>query len=255
MKKIFFTFALIILAINSFASIGENEVVKLWEDANSSYAIGDYKKAIDIYKRLENEEGISASLYYNMGNCYFKDNELANAILFYNRALKMDSHDRDIAHNLSVANALTTNKIKEIPKFFLVRWIEGIRNIFSSNTWAVFSVITLAILLIMLGLFLISRNSMIRKSSFTIGIISLIITILTTIAATSQRQYQLSDDKYIVMINSTAVKSSPDGSGRDIFILNEGVKVIIDESVGKWSKITIASGDSGWLETSNVEKI
>lgn len=255
MKKIFFTFTLIILTLYSFASIEQNEIDKLWEDANSSYASGDYQKSIEIYTKLENEVGISPSLYYNIGNCYFKDNKLANAILYYNRALKMDSHNSDILHNLSVANALTTNKIKEVPEFFLVRWIESVRNIFNSNTWALISIFAIALLLAMIVMFFLSRNSSMRKSGFTIAIISLVITILSITAATSQKQYQLSDDKYIVMINSTAIKSSPDGAGKDIFILNEGVKVVVEESVGKWSKIIIASGDSGWLETSNIEKI
>lgn len=254
MKRIIISLTLVFLVLSSYAAIDKAEVAKLWESAGQSYAEGDYKKALELYTRLEKEAGISASLYYNIGNSYFKENNLAKSILYYNKALKIDPTNSDIQHNLLVANALTTNKIKEVPKFFLVRWIETVRNLLSSNGWAQISIVTFAIFLSMAVAFLLSRKASRRKHSFTIGLIAFIVTILTSIAAASQEQAQTDNTKAIVMNNAVAVKSSPDDAGKDIFVLNEGVKVTISESIGKWSKITIASGDSGWLESKNIEK-
>lgn len=125
----------------------------------------------------------------------------------------------------------------------------------SSDTWAQLSIITFAVLLSMLIAFLLSKKSNRRKITFTIGLIALIFTIIAGVASTFQRTIQLSNEAGIIMNNAVAVKSSPDNSGKDIFILNEGVKVKIKEQIGKWSKITIASGDTGWISTESIEII
>lgn len=255
MKKIFLLFALLFLNILSVSASSQEEVSKLWLTASGNYTNGDYTAALEVYHQIERESGISASLYYNIGNCYFKENRLAKAILYYNKAHRLDPSNEDVKHNLAVANALTTNKIKEVPKFFLYRWLEGTANLMGSNSWAQLSIITLAVLLSMLIAFLLSKKSNRRKITFTVGLIALVLTVLTGMASTYQRSIQMSSEEGVIMNNAVAVKSSPDNSGKDIFVLNEGVKVKIKEQLGKWSKIVISSGDTGWVVTDNIEII
>lgn len=254
MKKIFLIIVLF-LNILSVSAVEKAEATMMWQQANEAYTKGNYVEALAIYNRLEKEVGISASLYYNIGNCYFKENRLGKAIIYFNRAQRLDPSNEDISHNLAVANALTSSKINEVPKFFLYSWLEKAANIMSSDSWAQVSIIFLAVLLSMLIAFLLSRKSNRRKITFSIGIAALVITLLAGMASTYQRNVQLSDEQGVIMNNAVAVKSSPDDSGKDIFVLNEGVKVEIKEQVGKWSKITIASGDTGWVITSNIEII
>lgn len=254
MKKILLVIVLF-LNILSASAVGKAEAAMMWQQANEAYTKGNYTDALAIYDRLEKEVGVSASLYYNIGNCYFKENRLGKAILYFNRAQRLDPSNEDIAHNLAVANALTSSKINEVPKFFLYSWLERGVNIMGSDSWAQLSIIFLAVLLSMLIAFLLSRKSNRRKITFTIGIVALAITLLAGLASTYQRNVQLSDEHGVIMNNAVAVKSSPDDSGKDIFVLNDGVKVEIKEQVGKWSKITIASGDTGWVITSNIEII
>lgn len=255
MKKIICSFALLFLTLASFAALSKAEVDLLWDKANVSYSEGKYAEALELYGNLEKEAGVSASLYYNIGNSYFKQNMLAKAILYYNRALRLDPANGDIEHNLSVANALTISKIKEMPTFFVVRWIEEFRNMMSSNGWAIFSIVCFALTLILVLLFLLSKKSYVRKYTFTFGLITLFFTLVAMMAGGSQRSEQLNTSQAIVMNNSAAVKSSPDNSGKDIFVLNEGVKAEIKERIGDWSRVVIASGDSGWINSSNLEII
>lgn len=255
MKKIFLLVLLLFLNVIAASAVEKADVAQLWLEANGNYTKGDYKAALDLYEKIEREMGISSSLYYNIGNCYFKENRLAKAILYYNKAQKLDPSNKEIEHNLAIANALTTSKIKELPKFFLYRWLEGAANLMSSDGWAQLSIISLAVLLSMLIAFLLSRKSTRRKITFSIGTAALVVTLLAGIASTYQRSIQISDKHGIIMNNAVAVKSSPDDSGKDIFVLNEGVKVEIEEQIGKWSKITIASGDSGWVITTNIDII
>lgn len=255
MKKIFLLVLLLFLNIITVSAVEKADVTQLWLEANENYTKGDYKAALEVYGKIERELGVSSSLYYNIGNCYFKENRLAKAILYYNKAQKLDPSNKEIEHNLAIANALTTSKIKEVPHFFLYRWLESTANIMSSDGWALLSIISLAVLLSMLIAFLLSRKSNRRKITFSIGTAALAVTLLAGMASTYQKSIQMSDKNGIVMNNAVAVKSSPDDSGKDIFVLNEGVKVEISEQIGKWSKITIASGDTGWIITSNIEVI
>lgn len=255
MKRIFLLLTLLFLNILSASALLKEDVSKLWLTASGNYTNGEYAAALESYQQIERQAGVSASLYYNIGNCYFKENRLAKAILYYSKAHKLDPSNEDVVHNLAVANALTTNKIKQVPEFFLYRWMEGVVNMMSSDTWAQLSIITFAVLLSMLIAFLLSKKSNRRKITFTIGLIALIFTIIAGVASTFQRTIQLSNEAGIIMNNAVAVKSSPDNSGKDIFILNEGVKVKIKEQIGKWSKITIASGDTGWISTESIEII
>lgn len=251
MKKIFL---FVILFLNTIALSAAN-VEELWQNASNKYSAGSYSEALELYQSLEKEAGVSASLYYNIGNCYFKDNQLAKAILYYNKAQKLDPSSEEIRHNLAVANAQTTTKIKTIPTFFLYKWLSSIVNIMSSNSWAQLSIIMFALLLAMVVTFLLSKRSFRRKLTFAIGTIALVFMLISVIASAYQHGVETSRDNGIIMSNAVAVKSSPDNSGKDIFVLSEGVKVSIKEQLGKWSKVTVASGDTGWVETSNIEII
>ena len=65
----------------------------------------------------------------------------------------------------------------------------------------------------------------------------------------------LSHDEAIVMASAISVKSSPDRSATDLFVLHEGTKVHILSEVDEWCEISIADGKKGWLLKSNIENI
>lgn len=254
MKRLFLTLILSIGVLFSFAGNREN-IKRLWNEANTYYSTHEYEKALESYLSLEKQEGVSASLYYNIGNCYFKSGDLAEAILYYNRALRLSPSNSDIEHNLSVANAQTVNKISAIPEFFLTSWFKSFASMLSSDGWAHISILSLFVVLAMLVVFLLSQKAIHRKLTFSIGLFALVVTIVSSISSNYNMAELMRDNQAIIMSNYVPVKSSPDKSGKDIFILNEGVKVDIVEGLGEWNRIVISSGDSGWVEKINMEII
>lgn len=226
-----------------------------WAEANELYASGNYEEALKIYHTLETTEGVGAELYYNIGNCYFKSDKLANAILYFNRALRLEPSNDDIKHNLQIANTLTTSKIKEVPVFFLNRWYASATTLMNSNTWTTLTLLFFALCVAMVVVFVLSRSSSYRKVTFSLAVATLMLALFAYSAAVHRKNIVNSETEAIIMNNAVAVKSSPDSSGKDIFILNQGVKVDILEKLSGWRRISVSSGDSGWVKTENMEVI
>ena len=138
----------------------------MWNKANTAYINGDFHAAADTYEELLSRGVSSMKLYYNLGNAYFKDDRIGKAILYYNRALRLAPGNDDIRYNLSVAEARTKDNIEDIPEFFFVTWMRDIRHMMGCTAW---SLLSLALLACMLGLFLVyllAQRISLRKAGF-----------------------------------------------------------------------------------------
>lgn len=227
----------------------------LWDQANTAYINNDYHQAEELYLTILQRGERSAKLYFNLANAYFKREELGQAILYYHRALRLQPGDEDIRYNLSVAEARTKDTIDEIPDFFFTEWMRSIRHLMSANAWTAWSLIWFAVMLGALLFYLLSARLMLRKAGFYATLISLLCFIASTIFASGQSREQQSQSEAIVMSSSAAVKSSPDRSATDLFILHEGTKVEITNSLENWCEVMIADGKKGWTERSKIEII
>jgi tetratricopeptide (TPR) repeat protein len=219
----------------------------LWAEANNLYASGNYKEAAVFYDMIEASGGASADLFYNMGNACFKQNILSKAILYYERALKLQPANPDIIHNLAMAEAMTIDKIEAVPEFFLAIWIKNIRNMAGVDTWAWLSVILFFLFLLFLWVFFFARSISLRKISFVFSILVLLLSV-NSLTFASYRKAALYDNTAAIISPAVImVKSSPDTSGKDLFILHEGTKVKILETLGEWQYIRLADGKQGWI--------
>ena len=75
----------------------------IWEVANAAYNEGRFATAAENYEAILAQGQHSAKVYFNLGNAYFKQDDLAHAILYYHRALRLEPADEDIRHNLEYA--------------------------------------------------------------------------------------------------------------------------------------------------------
>ncbi len=227
----------------------------LWDQANTAYINNDYHQAEELYLTILQRGERSAKLYFNLANAYFKREELGQAILYYHRALRLQPGDEDIRYNLSVAEARTKDTIDQIPDFFFTEWMRSIRHLMSANAWTAWSLIWFAVMLGALLFYLLSARLILRKVGFYATLISLLCFIASTIFASGQSREQQSQSEAIVMSSSAAVKSSPDRSATDLFILHEGTKVEITNNLENWCEVMIADGKKGWTERSKIEII
>jgi hypothetical protein len=226
-----------------------------WELGNKAYVDGDYKRAAEEYSAIIEGGEYSMSLYYNLANAYFKMNEIGKSILYYHRALRIAPGNEDIRHNLALAEAQTKDRIVAIPEFFLNRWLRTVRNTMSCMAWSIISLVVFAVLLLFVLMFLLSSHIGVRKTGFYGALVALLLFVTTTLFALSERREMLTHDEAIVMGSAISVKSSPDRSATDLFVLHEGTKVKVLSEVDQWREITIADGKKGWTLKSNIEEI
>ena len=237
------------------STIVKEQIDQMWDRANTAYVNGQFDNAIAIYDSLVAGGWRGAKLYYNLGNAYYKKQQIGNSILNYNRALMLDPSDSDVRHNLAIANNYVKDNIEKVPEFFLITWVKAWRSLMSSNAWAATSLVLLLITLGAVLVYLLSERMVLRKVGFYLAFVGLVLTVFAIIFATSEKREQLRSNDAIIMTSSTSVKSSPDTASKDIFILHEGTKVEIVSTLGSWCEIMIEDGNKGWRKVSAVEKI
>jgi tetratricopeptide (TPR) repeat protein len=231
---------------------GQQELVL---KAGKAYATGSYSIAAEQYKKVVESGYESPELYYNLGNSYFKMNDYPNAILWYERAKRLDPGNENINFNLNVVNTKISDKIEPLPVMFYKRWINNLVLLFSSDTWAGLAVWLLIAALGCLVIYAISRVLLLRKIGFIAALFLGFFTLFTLLMAWSGYSYTQSNKEAIVFAPTITVKSSPDDKGTDLFVLHEGTKVKLLDNISGWYEIRIANGSVGWLPQSSLEKI
>ena len=228
----------------------------LWHAGVEAYSNGAFEEALQDFEGVRATGLMSKELYYNLGNAHFKSGEIAPAILWYERALRLDPSDADIRYNLDYARALTQDRIDEVPEIFFEQWGHAMCYLLPSNVWATAGLVCLAIAVACLLLFLLGSTSGKRKLGFFLGIAFFLASVLGWDFAQWQRTEALRQDQAIVMRPVTSVKSSPASEGaKDLFILHEGTRVKILDNVGGFSNIELADGRQGWLPAADMEVI
>lgn len=248
-------YAAMLLASVVVARGAETTSAERWEAGNKAYIEGKYSDAVAAYRSIVEGGEYSVELYYNLGNGYFKLDSVGKAILYYNKALRIDPSSEDVLHNLALAEAKTKDRIVAVPEFFLSRWFRGVRSGMSCMAWSVLSLVALALLLGSVLLFLLATQIGVRKGGFYGALVSFVAFVVLTAFAISSRNDMLSHDEAVVMVTAISVKSSPDRSAPDIFVLHEGTKVCVVADMEEWCEIVIADGKKGWTERKNIEEI
>ena len=250
MKKILlFVFLMSAVALNA-QSNGE-----LWNQGNEAYSMGQYQTALDNYLQIADGGYESYKLYYNIGNAYYKLDEIGKAILYYEKALKLDPSGADAQNNLQIARLHTLDKIDQVPEFVLATWTKGVRNLLSSNAWGYVSLALFAAVLVLLLMFKFALTTGARKLSFVLACVVLLFSIFALLFSVSLKRNATSDDTAIVMVPVSNIKSAPNSTGNNLFILHEGSKVQILEQAGKWCRVEIADGRQGWMQMGDIEVI
>ena len=231
-------------------------VDSLWNAANQAYVEGRWADAVADYELISGMGLESAVLYCNTGDAWFKDGNIPMAILFYERALKIDPSYSDARYNLELLNSTIQDRIDIVPEFILKVWAKDICYIMDSDAWAVWFLVFVALTLGLVLLFLLAPTAAGRRTGFFTGIVTLLFAVSSLSFSIWQRNDYMDADSVIVMRPVTSVKSSPSAeASKDLFILHEGTKVRILDTVGKWNNISLADGRQGWLPSDDLAVI
>jgi tetratricopeptide (TPR) repeat protein len=248
----FFLGGVFLLLVRMVLADGNEEIV---QKANKDYSSGLYANAINGYMQVVKNGYESAELYYNLGNAYFKTNDLPSAILYYEKAKKLSPNDEDITYNLNVANSRIKDKIEEVPQLFYKRWWQDLLHLKSGDAWARTQVITFMIFLALIVVYFTSRPLVVKKISFWFSVAFISISLLSFGFAFQNLRSFSKVNEAIVFDPSLTVKSSPSDNSVDLFVVHEGTKVRVTESLGEWVEVRIANGSSGWIRNTSIQEI
>jgi tetratricopeptide (TPR) repeat protein len=224
-------------------------------DADSAYARAQYQQAIKDYEELLSH-GVSADLYYNLGNAYYRIEDITHAVLNYERALMLSPGDADIRFNLQMARSKTIDKITPESEMFFVTWYRSLANLMSVDAWARTALIMLALAIVLALLYLFANPVWMRKLGFFGSLVLIVGFLLSNVLAWHQKQEFTDHRGAIVTGTAVSVKSTPAQSGTDLFILHEGTRVdILDASMKEWKRVRVADGKEGWIESKEIETI
>lgn len=256
MKKILLFLTAILFAAAPLRGASSADTDSLWRDGVNAYNGGDYEVALRSFKQIEEAGYFSPELYYNIGNSYFKmSGYVAYAILYYERALRLDPSYEDAQNNLAMAQQFTLDRIESVPEFVLVSWAKGLRDMLSSNAWAYLAVGFFALVAVMMLIFRYGRSLGGRKTAFAFAIVFFVFMAVSVVCSVSLCRRAHRTDEAIIVNPVSSIKSSPNDSGKSLLILHEGTKVTILEDLGDWRRVEISDGRQGWLLKRDIEII
>jgi len=243
-----------VMAIDT-AAVNSSKADSLVTAGNQHYMDREYGKAIFCYDLVVSLGYKSASLFYNLGNAYYKRNDLPRAILYYEKARLLAPRDEDIRQNLAIANTRIIDKIDTIPEFFLKRWMNGLAGSLTPDQWALVSLFLFALALGMLFLYATGIRYGIRKTGFITAVFMIVFSLASLMLMFNRKQFIKHSRGAIVMQPVVNVKSSPDNQGTNVFLLHEGTRVTLMDSVQQWKEIRIPDGNKGWVPDSVLTAI
>lgn len=245
-----FSFVLMILML---IPLSANAITK--QNADDEYVKGNYQQAIKDYQEIL-KTGVSSEIYYNLGNAYYRTDNITQALLAYERALQLSPGDNDIRFNLQYARSKTIDKITPETEMFFVTWYNSLVNFTSVDRWANTAIVSIVMALLLILVFLFAPQMWARKSGFYGSAVFLLLFAFANLFAFQQKHELETKQGAIVIAPTVNVKKTPAVSGTDVFVIHEGTRVdITDRGMKQWRGIKLADGREGWLKTSQIEEI
>ena len=249
------TLSLILFMLLSIASSLAADA-KTKQQADSLYVQEHYREAAEIYESILENQGVSKDIYYNLGNCYYKLDEVALSVLNYERALLLDPSDSDTKANLALARGKTADKVTPPSEMFFVTWWRTITNAMSINSWLIIAFVAFVLMLTCIVLYAFMSDMMWRKIGFYGALLTLFVTIVANLCAFSQHLTIVNRQYAIIMDSAVTVKSSPSDSSTDLFVIHEGAKVeMLDQTMKEWCEVKLEEGKVGWVPVSTLQQI
>ncbi len=261
MNKIIGIFAALIFFLPAVMAAAEKPNYD--QQADSAYAADNFALAEELYLKAANEIGTSSTLFYNLGNAYYRQGNLGKAIVYYERALKLDPSNSDARTNLEFVKTKITDKEPDNSSV-ISKAIDRVVNAFHADVWAW---IALALFIVFIGAaaaYLFSEIVVVRKTAFFGGLIVFVLTVCAVAISFSAANRVEADNYAIILLPAAQLSTSPRearSQSEQAFLLHEGTKVEVIDSVsspdegGKWLEVRVPTGERAWIKASDVERI
>ncbi len=239
----------------SIENASGNTAEKTFERGIEQYQAGQFFEAIESFEKILEQKLESFETYYNLGNAYFKTNQLPSAIYYYEKALQIRPHNEDALHNLALTNSLIHKESQIVPEAFHIRFANKTMKLFSPNGWAVAGVVFFTLTLVCIVFFLLQTNTRIKRFLFYLSMTGVLITSGTWYFGDRVYKSIVEPNHAIIMVVSAGIKSSPDKSSADVYVAPSGTKVKIISKLGDWYEVRVPDGNKGWILSETVRLI
>jgi tetratricopeptide (TPR) repeat protein len=254
-RKYILTILILSLAASGLSAQDSGSRTAKFNQGVAYFSAGSYKDALQSWTEVYSTGYRSANLCYNIGNAYFKLNNVPQAILFYERAYLLKPADEDINYNLQIARTLIVDRFQEIPELFFVKWFNYASLFLSSNIWARISIVTFILTLALISLYIYTSRYRFKILGFWFAVAFFVISAISLVFSARNKHLIYDSHKAIIMAPMVSGKSSPDSSGTDLFVLHEGTKVSVEDTVGEWLEIRLSDGNKGWVPVNSLNII
>lgn len=251
MKKISLLILICIITLNLF-SIAKNS---LTQQANTAYTQKNFAEALSIYNKMA-EQGINnADLYYNMGNCYYRLQRLGEAILYYKKALRLNSAHSAARQNLQLALTLTRDQQYQVQGGFIGNVIMAIMNSLNLNRIAILILFFLVLSALSLHYIWFWHTGEERHLPVFILVILLFFLVLSiTIGIVKYNEYA-SHKAAVLVIPSEVGYSGPGTDFTRVFTIHEGMILSIEKEENNWNQVKLPNGLGGWIPNSSAVRV
>jgi len=243
----------ILIFLGSFLINAQNEA--LFNQATDAYNDGDYQKAIENYQEILDKGQHSAELYFNLGNAFYKLNQIAPSIYNYEKALLLAPNDPEIKNNLSYAQNMTLDAIETLPETGLTKIYERITDLLSFDQLSYVAIVFMILFVLLYIAFYYLRYASNKRIAFIGSFGCLILSIVSAILAFVQYNDFKADQPAIVFANEAQVKAEPNNRSEAVFLLHEGTKVNVLETLNEWKEIKLVDGKTGWIESESIKPL
>jgi len=225
----------------------------LFDQATTAYNAGEYEKAIGLYTDILNNGEHSTAVYYNLGNSYYKLNEIAESIYFYEKALLLSPDDEETKTNLSYAQNMTLDAIDTLPKTGISKLYKNVTGKLTFDQWGYLAIGAMFVFIILYITFYYSNSSFRKRWTFIGSLIALLICVIAIIFGYIQRRDFDAMQPAIIFAEESSIKSEPNESSQQVFVLHAGTKVNVLDHLDDWNKIELTDGKTGWIHKNELK--
>jgi len=248
-------FASVMVTVLLQGTVGAQSVDSLFMSAHEAYRSGEYTAAAERYESIIANGKVSAAIYFNLGNTYFRSGNIARTILSYERAFRLDPTDEDVRHNLELARLRTVDRIEPLPELFIITWTRWVRATLPTDIVIAGFLLGWCLIFVSLVIMFLVRSAFlvrITRATFFGGVF---LTLVFGLLLLLQVLLIPTVNDGIIVTPTVTAKSSPDPASVDAFVVHEGLKVTLGDTVEEWVRITLSDGKTGWVQGSDLEPI
>ncbi|WP_397363985.1 tetratricopeptide repeat protein [Olleya sp. R77988] len=224
-----------------------------FDEANALYNDANYEEAITKYESILKTKQHSAELYYNLANAHYKLNNIAPSIYYYEKALQLKPNDKEILNNIAYAKNMTVDAIQTVPQLGLSRFFNKVTHTLSFDNWAKLAIVLMVVFVVLFLVYYFNNGTTSKRLTFVFSFVFLFLSLFSLGLAFQKQTLDTKNNPAIVFAQESEVKTEPNLGGSEAFLLHEGTKVQVLDTINNWKKIKLADGKTGWIVASDIK--